>query len=251
MALGQLADPVQLRDRAIHAEYAVGRDQLAPRPLRRRLPEAAFEVGHVAGLVTPPLCLAQPHAIDDRGVVQRVRDDRVLLAEQRLEHAAVGVEARRVQDRVLGAQELGDLAFQRLVQVLRATDEAHRAESEAVRVERGVRRPDHLRVARQTEVVVGAEHQHLATVGERDGRALRRGEHALVLPQSGVTNRLELGLELGLHAVEHDRIAPRLIGSGTPRPQGLTPPAPTGSARPCRRCPSAAGRSPHRSAPSA
>ena len=35
------------------------------------------------------------------------RDDRVLLVEQGLEDAPVGVEAGRVQDRVVGLQELG------------------------------------------------------------------------------------------------------------------------------------------------
>ncbi len=52
--------------------------------------------------------LAEPDAVDDRGVVQLVGDHGVLLVEQRLEETPVGVEAGRVQDRVLGAEELGD-----------------------------------------------------------------------------------------------------------------------------------------------
>jgi hypothetical protein len=39
-------------------------------------------------------------------VVERVRDDGVLLAEERLEQAAVRVETGRVEDRRLGAEEL-------------------------------------------------------------------------------------------------------------------------------------------------
>jgi hypothetical protein len=44
-------------------------------------------------------------------------------AQQRLEQAAVGVEAGGVEDGVLGAEERGDLRFQLLVQILRAADE--------------------------------------------------------------------------------------------------------------------------------
>ena len=67
------------------------------------------------------------------------RDDRVLLAEQRLEQAAVGVEARGVEDGVLGAEEPAKRRLQLLVHGLRAADEAHRRHAEAVAVERRVR----------------------------------------------------------------------------------------------------------------
>ena len=43
-----------------------------------------------------------------RGVVQRVADDRVLLAEEGLEEAAVGVEAGGVEDGVLGAEKAAE-----------------------------------------------------------------------------------------------------------------------------------------------
>ena len=51
---------------------------------------------------------AETDAVDDRGVVERVADDGVPLVEQGLEEAAVGVEARRVEDGVLGAEESGE-----------------------------------------------------------------------------------------------------------------------------------------------
>ena len=52
-----------------------------------------LQIGHVVVAVAEALRLAQADAVDDAGVVQLVADDRVLLAEQRLEQAAVGVEA--------------------------------------------------------------------------------------------------------------------------------------------------------------
>ena len=107
------------------------------------------------------LGLAEADAVDDRGVVERVGDDRVLLAEQRLEEAAVGVEARPVEDGVVGAEEAGDGLLQALVEVLRAADEAHAGEAEAVRVEGLLRGGEHRGVRGEAEVVVGAEVQHL------------------------------------------------------------------------------------------
>ena len=68
--------------------------------------ELRLQVGHVGVAVAQPAGLAQPDAVDERGVVELVGDDGVLGAEQRLEHAAVGVEAGGVQDRGLGAEEL-------------------------------------------------------------------------------------------------------------------------------------------------
>ena len=67
-----------------------------------------FQVGHVAVGVAVALGLAQADAVDDRRVVERVGNDRVVFVEQRFEQAAVGVEAGGVEDRVFGAEEIGD-----------------------------------------------------------------------------------------------------------------------------------------------
>jgi len=45
---------------------------------------------------------------DDGGVVELVGDDDVLVGEDGFEQAAVGVEARAVEDGVVGAEEVGD-----------------------------------------------------------------------------------------------------------------------------------------------
>src|SRR5690606_1112798 len=130
--------------------------------------------------------------VDDRGVVERVRDDRVVLAQQGFEQAAVGVEAGRVEDGVVLAEEVRDGLFQPLVQVLGAADEAHAGHAEAVRVERRLGRLDHRRVVGQAEVVVGAEVEHRAAVVERDLRRLRTGDDALGLEQALGADRIEL-----------------------------------------------------------
>ena len=121
----------------------------------RRMPgaggfaQAALEVGHVVVVVAVALRLAEPDAVDDRGVVERVGDDRVLLAEQRLEEAAVGVEAGRVEDGVLGAEEGREPGLERLVHLLGAADEADRGHAVAVAVERGLAGGDQRRGGRR------------------------------------------------------------------------------------------------------
>ena len=89
---------------AVHREDAVGGDQLEARAGRVGRLELRLEVGHVGVPVAVALRLAEPDAVDDRGVVELVGDDRVLGAEQGLEQAAIGVEAGRIEDRVLRLQ---------------------------------------------------------------------------------------------------------------------------------------------------
>ena len=102
---GQIADARQVGDDAVHRKNAVGGDDAEPGA--GSLLELRFEIGHVVVFVAEPLGLAEPHAVDDAGVVQFVGDDRVFGPEERLEQPAVGVEAGGVEDRVLHAEELG------------------------------------------------------------------------------------------------------------------------------------------------
>ncbi len=94
---------VEARDHTVHREHAVGRDQ--PDPRVGRLLEARLELVEVVVGVAQPPRLAEPDAVDDARVVERVADDRVLLVEQRLEETAVRVEAGRVEDRVVHAEK--------------------------------------------------------------------------------------------------------------------------------------------------
>ncbi len=108
--LGQVADALQIGDDAVHREDAVGGDQ--PEARVCGLLQLRLEVGHVVVGVAVAPRLGEPHAVDDRGVVQRVGDDRVLLRQQRLEQPAIGVEAGGVEDRVLHAEERRDLRLE-------------------------------------------------------------------------------------------------------------------------------------------
>ena len=82
--------------------------------LKRAPASASLEVGHVAVRVAEALRLAETDAVDDRGVVERVGDDRVVGPEKRLEDASVRVEARAEENAVVGLRELRDGALQLL-----------------------------------------------------------------------------------------------------------------------------------------
>ena len=76
VAIGQLANRRQVGDRPVHREHAVGGDQAEAGPAG--LLEPGLQVGHVVVAIAKPLGLAEPHAVDDRGVVQLVGNHRVL-----------------------------------------------------------------------------------------------------------------------------------------------------------------------------
>ena len=91
VARRQVADLAEPCNEAIHREHAVGGDEARARALR--LFEALLEFRHVVVGVAVALRLAQANAVDDARVIERVRDHRVALIEERLEQAAIGVEA--------------------------------------------------------------------------------------------------------------------------------------------------------------
>ena len=113
--LGQITDIGQVGEMAVHGENAVGDDE-AEAGITRFL-QSALQRLHVGVAVDVTFGLAEAHAVDDRGVIELVGDDRRVLAQERPEDAAVGVEARGVEDRVLGADEIGQLPFEPGVQV--------------------------------------------------------------------------------------------------------------------------------------
>ena len=176
----QVAYALEVRNDAVHAEDPIGDDDDVPRSLGARLLQLRFQIAHVVIGVAVPLRLAQPHAIDDARVVQRIADDRILFAQQRLEHAAVGIEAGRIENGVLRSVEGSELRFEFLVDVLGAADEAHAAHAIAARIERGVSRLHHFRMRGEPQVIVRAEVEHRPPV-HRDLSALLAGDDALAL----------------------------------------------------------------------
>ena len=92
--VGQVADVVQACNDAVHREHAIGRDQLRARPGCGGLLESRLQFVEIVVRVAQALRLAEPDAVDDARVIERVADDGVVFVQQRLEQAAVGIEAR-------------------------------------------------------------------------------------------------------------------------------------------------------------
>ena len=145
---------------------------------------------------------AQARAVDDARVVQLVRDDDVVAAENRRDGAGVGGEAALKDDRRFGALEFGELALELHVDLHRAGDRSDRARADAERRDRLERALPQLRVRRQTEVVVRRQVDDRAAV-DRGARLLLVVEHAQPAIEALVAQRLELGREIAERILAH------------------------------------------------
>lgn len=81
--IGKRADFRQVGEGAIHAENLVGGDRDMVRTVFARLFEPSFEIGHVVVQIAVSFRFAESDTVDDRGMVQRVGNDRVLRPEER------------------------------------------------------------------------------------------------------------------------------------------------------------------------
>ena len=122
--------------------------------------------------------------------------------EQRLEHAAVRVETRGIENRIFRAEIVGDRALQLLMDILRAADETHRRHAVASAVHGPLGRLDQTGMVRKPQIVVGAEIQHGAA-RDFDLGTLRRGDHPFGLIQSRRLDISEFPLEIFLDFPVH------------------------------------------------
>ena len=119
--------------------------------------------------------------------------------EQRLEHAAIGVETGGEHDRVRLAQVPGDRLLELAMQSLRSADEAHRSHAEAELVHGASRRRDDVRVIGEAEIIVGAEIDRFARAlrgCDTDAPALRPGQQPLAFCQALGLDVVERGADV-------------------------------------------------------
>ena len=193
--VGEIADANEVGLVALHGEDAVGSDHAEPGVLR--LLQLVLQVCHVLVTVDLASGLAETDAVDDARVVQGVADDGVLRPEHCLEQPRVGVEARGVQDRRLGAEPARDLILELFVDVLRTADEPYRGHPEPMRLQPLDDGLLDLLAVGQTQVVVGA-HDELVPRGRIDLRSLRGPDDLLLLVQAALPNGIEFVLQEGL-----------------------------------------------------
>ena len=67
-------------------------------------------------------------------MVQRIRDNRVLIGEQGFKHTTVRIKTGCIENRILGLEIIRDGCLQFLVDILRATDKAHTRHTKATAV---------------------------------------------------------------------------------------------------------------------
>ncbi len=136
-------------------------------------------------------------------MVQFVRDHGVFLAEQRFEQTAVGVKARAVQDRVLGAQKFAQLLFQLFVHALGSADKSDRGHAVAPLIQGRAGRFDHRRMLGQSQIVIGAHIQNERPIPDANMGVLRRCDHTFALEQAVGANLGQLVRQMLLHRSKH------------------------------------------------
>ena len=194
---------------AVHREHTVGDDDAET--LFLRFLQAAFEVGHVSVCIAVTLSLAEAHAVDDAGMVERVGDDGVLCGEERFEHAAVGIKASGIENGVLSVEVVGNGCFKFLVRVLRAADEAYARHAVAATVHHVLGGLHEAGVVGKAKVVVGAEIEYFA-VGHVNGSLLRSFDEPFALVKPGVLDGLQLFLKMSLEICVHIYIVGFCLG---------------------------------------
>ena len=173
--LGQLAERSAV---SVHGEDGVGDDELAT----RRRPQQAGDRADIAVRVDLDARPGKAATVDDRGVVQGIREDQVLGAGERGEEAAIGGVAAAEEDCCLGAFEPGELRLQLVLRQEVATDQPARACPGAPRARSTGERLDDAGVRSEPEVVVGAEVDQ-PLPGTQLDLGPRRGPQRLHRPQ--------------------------------------------------------------------
>ena len=180
---------------AVHREHRVGDDQRPSRAAAARFvaAHAPFQVLDVEVPVHDHLRPGQTAAVDDRGVVELIREDRVAASRERPDHTEIGQVPRAEQQAGLRAVEGGQALLEATVDRHRPRDQPRGSSPDAPARGRVGGRIAHAWVVGQAEVVVRAQQQHRLAV-EQHGGPLRARHEPQAAAQSG---QLELGQPLG------------------------------------------------------
>src|SRR5579883_160416 len=159
--LSQLDDLRKFCQAAFHRKDAVGDDDDG-RAILRGL-EFRLQVVHVAVLVALATRFArQAAAVDDRSVVELVREQRGAFFANGRKEAGVGIPARDVRERSFGTEELRDPLLELAMNVERSADESYRRRAGAVFLQASLARFNHRRLVRKPEVVVAGKDDDVA-----------------------------------------------------------------------------------------
>ena len=163
--LGEGAERRQRAQVAVHAEDAVGDEELA----LRRGERAQDLTRRVDVLVREDFDRrpAEAASVDDARVIQLVGDDDVVLAEDRRDRARVRRKAALEDDDRFGLLEVGEPALELHVDAHRSGDRAHRSGSDTEVLDGFERAGTQTGMRRQSEVVVRGQVDDLSAVEHR------------------------------------------------------------------------------------
>ena len=162
VALGEVADPGQRRDVAVHRIEALAGDQL--RPVRTRRDQQFLQMRKVVVAEDLPLAAGLANAFDHRIVVERIRQDQAVR-----DQFCDGRDAGLVRDIARGEQQRGFLAVQvgefllELHQRMMGAGDVAGAAGAGADAGGGLDHgADHLRMLAHAEIVVGAPDHDIA-----------------------------------------------------------------------------------------
>ncbi len=179
---GQLHDPIHGCHVAIHREHPI-RDN-HPETLLLGLFQFLFKVVHIRVGIPVTFRLTEAHPINDRSMIERVGDNRVVTREKRIEESPVRVKARSIQDGIVGVEKFADRPFQLLMIILRTADKADRRHTVSPLVECPFRRVNQFRVIRQPQVVIRAKVKHFLSRLHLNLSPLRAYDYTLFFVKS-------------------------------------------------------------------
>ena len=171
MATAEIDDRRQVADVALHGEDPVDHDQRAA-PIGNGPLEHRLQLVHPVVAERPKAGAGELAAVEDRGMVTGIADDRVARLEDGADRAQVRLVAGRVDDHVLRTHPVGELALELDVERRGAVEKARPGDAGPVLLERVSRRLLDPLVGRQPQVVVGAEHDRLAPLHLDHGAGL-------------------------------------------------------------------------------
>ncbi len=159
---GQFGQLAERRHIPVHAEQAVRGDHRAVRTIG----QDERGVGGVRVPVAQQARTGQARAVDQRGMIQPVLQNRLTAPGEGAEHTEIGHVAGREQQRPLPPGKGREFRFELLVRCAVPGDQVCRAAPRAKLRAHRLQRRDDLRMPRQPQVIVAAEHAQRLPVHE-------------------------------------------------------------------------------------
>ena len=102
----------EIGNHSVHRKDPIRRDQLVSRSVGIRLLQLSLQIREIIVGIAIALRFAQTHAINNRGMIERIRNHGVLRRQQGFEKPAVGIETRGVENGILRSKKLRERLFQ-------------------------------------------------------------------------------------------------------------------------------------------